>query len=123
LKYTSIAVGLLLLGVSLQSFSSACDDVYLITFDAELYAPESEATIESKAFEKKLVSSSLVDKLANSSEVAERSSYREGNTRAMISHDGRKIYIDRYGVVRDGTTYFKIDPRKFERNLSAQCID
>lgn len=123
MKLVLIISGVLGVALSSPSFASECDEVSIITFDAELYAPENESTIEARAFEKKFIGSGFVEELVSAPLGEKDLNYRPADTRVAINHFGRKIFIDRYGVVRDGEHFFKIDPRPFERSLMAQCMN
>jgi hypothetical protein len=102
--------------------SAKCDEVPIISFDIELYAPESEATLASRAQHVLYAPSLLSNEVywAAYKPLAE-TEYDSRNVRAIIKRDGGNIYIDRFGWVRSGNKYGKIDGWAFEKRLVSKC--
>lgn len=99
-----------------------CINSYWIPFDAELYAPESELTIEARAFEKGSIPKSVAISLAPENfPTTEVQAYNPKNVRAVVLTSGAEIYIDRFGWVRQGSAYGKADMAEIEEKLSRSC--
>lgn len=105
-----------------NSLASACSDVFFVTFDAELYIPKTEETIESTAFEHLYIKSKDFEGvISNASQKSFSGEYEPDNTRALVKHRGQNYFIDRDGVVRHSNKYVKIDSRAFEKILTKDC--
>lgn len=99
-----------------------CARAYWIPFDAELYVPESEATIEMRAFEKRLIPLSVVESLSPQYFSTEQmQAYDPGNVRVFIRGLEKDIYIDRFGWIRQGENYGKASAVEIENKLSISC--
>lgn len=125
LNMKKISATLLALAVTVPQLAKAeCAKVYWIPFDIELYAPETESSIEVRAFEKGDIpisaAESLIPQLFPSHEAQD---YNPGNTRALIRLPGKEIYIDRFGWIRQGNTYGKANFLEIEEKLTTPCIE
>lgn len=99
--------------------ASACATIYYIPFDVELYMPESEVSIEGRAFYTQHIDAGrfinkLVDKDLSKS-------YDDKNIRAKIEDEGRIYYIDRYGLVKYGEKFSYFDPALLDDMLATAC--
>lgn len=105
------------------SIASECAKVFIITFDAELYVPESESTIEAKAFDIAYIDPIYFEQLISKlSEERGSLGYDKNNTRAVVKYKDQVFYIDRFGVLRGGSSYGKIDSHDFEARLAKDCV-
>ncbi len=115
---------LALLALCPAAANAECVAVLWIPFDAELYSPESEATIEERAFERTSIPLAMAKRLspadASSSAVRE---YDPHNTRALIKVRDKPFFIDRFGWTRQGEHYGKIAISQIEDALSSSCSD
>ncbi len=94
----------------------------LITFDGELYRPESEASIRDKAFEIKYAPEGEFLPLLRKGNAAAHS-YDPRNTRALVEYKGQVYFIDRFGNVRHDKAFSTIDAHAFEHRLVSACTD
>lgn len=125
LNMNKMSTTLLALAITTPQLAKAgCAEAYWIPFDVELYAPETESSIEGRAFEKRAISISAAEALSpqlfSSHETPD---YKPGNTRALIRLPGKEIYIDRFGWIRQGNTYGKATAPEVEEKLSTPCVD
>lgn len=125
LNMNKMSTTLLFLAIAAPQLAKAeCAEAYWIPFDAELYAPESESSIEARAFEKRAISVSAAESLSPQLFPShETPDYKPGNTRALIRLPGKEIYIDRFGWIRQGNTYGKASAPEIEEKLSTPCAD
>ena len=104
------------------ALASDCAEVFFVTFDAELYTPKTEETIEATAFEHLYIPSEYLESITGpASRKASLEEYEPGNTRAFIKHGGRSYFIDRDGILRAEDKFFKIDSYTFEKSLLKSC--
>ncbi|WP_338523647.1 hypothetical protein NUH87_28645 [Pseudomonas batumici] len=105
-----------------EVLAKECGEVLIITFDAELYAPESESTIEKRAFSKLYISKSDFEKNVDSSFGSGDGSLYDGhNTRALIKYKGEDYYVDRFGFVRGKERFGFLNTKVFESSLTESC--
>lgn len=103
---------------------AACAEVFIISFDVELYMPENEATIEGRSFSKLYASPTTIAELAAKvSEFANSANYDPDNVRAVVKSDNGRFYIDRFGGVRQDNKFGKIDAKGFEEKLTTECVE
>lgn len=118
------AVFLVLAITAPQLVKAECAEAYWIPFDAELYAPENESSIEARAFKKQAIPVSTAESLDPQLFPShEASDYNPGNTRVLIRLPDKEIYIDRFGWVRQGKIYGKVNALEIEEKLSTPCDD
>lgn len=104
----------------ISAFAQECVEVNYIPFDRELYGPENEKTIASRAHKKGFITVAGIKSLLASRQVA-KNEYESNNTRVEISYLGHPIFIDRDGVVRYGEKYYMISISEFEGMIVASC--
>lgn len=99
-----------------------CYEVPIISFDTELYVPESEETIVSRAQQVMYANPSIYNNVIWSAYKKNGGiNYNSGNVRAAINGDKGLVYIDRFGKVRVGDKYGEIDAHAFEKKLALKC--
>lgn len=120
-----ISASLLALAITLPQLAIAeCAKAYWIPFDAELYAPETESSIEARAFKKTEISLAAAESLIPQPLYShEPPGYRPGNIRALIRLPGKEIYIDRFGWIRQDSIYGKAEISYIEEKLATPCSD
>lgn len=105
-----------------EAIAKECGEVLIITFDAELYAPESESTIEKRAFSKLYISRDNFEKIVSSGVGSNDGSlYNKHNTRALIKYKGEDYYVDRFGFVRTKERFGFLNTKVFENSLTENC--
>lgn len=121
-RFTAIILGVTIIMPAIAH--AECVESYWIPFDAELYTPESEASIKSRAFEKNSMPRLAAESLSPKNFPTDQAqSYNPQNVRAVILLHGAEIYIDRFGWVRQGSTYGKVNVLEIEKQLSTPCFD
>lgn len=105
-----------------KAIAKECGEALIITFDAELYAPESERTIEKRAFSRLYISKDNFEKIVSSGlGSSDDSLYNKHNTRALIKYKGEDYYIDRFGFVRIKDRFGFLNTKVFESSLTENC--
>ena len=105
-----------------EAIAKECGEVFIITFDAELYAPENESTIEKRAFSRLYISKNNFEKIVSGSLGSNDGSlYDKHNTRALIKYKGGDYYVDRFGFVRRGERFGFLNTKVFESSLTESC--
>lgn len=108
--------------LSPHSASAQCTKVPMISFDIELYMPESEATIESRAQQVRYAPTELVNIVFWAAyKQRYQAEYQANNVRATLRRDDQIIYIDRFGWIRSGEKYGKVDAKAFANKLLNHC--
>lgn len=96
-----------------------CASIYYIPFDAELYMPESEASIENRAFYTQGIDARrFINMLTHKKPSTE---YDKKNVRVKIKYRAETYYIDRYGVVRHGQSFSYFNTERLDGLLSKKC--
>lgn len=103
-----------------NAYADECGKVWITTFDAELYSPENESSIEKKAFDIKYIRPAYLLEISKGM-VNNSKGYDPNNTRVLIKFNDKKLFIDRKGVMRQGAEFKKIDSSAFESNLTDLC--
>lgn len=118
-----LSVAFLLITLTTPAVALAnCLNAAWIPFDAELYMPESESSIDTRAFEKQQLPFSVAASLAPQHfGVQQQHRYDPQNVRAFIDLPGHAIYIDRFGWIRQGNVYAKASYAQIEEKLSITC--
>ncbi|WPO98303.1 hypothetical protein SFA35_16825 [Pseudomonas sp. HR96] len=117
MKWLSLV--LLLMFMS-QASAGECGKVWIITFDAELYSPESEASMKAKAFEVRYMSAADLQAISSGMSGSVHG-YDPENTRVLVEFDGQRYFIDRFGIMRRGKAFKAIDRKAFEAALTRVC--
>jgi hypothetical protein len=125
LKMSRLTAAILGTAIILPATAHAgCVESYWIPFGAELYTPESEASIKSRAFEKNSMSVFIAESLSPKNPATDQEkSYNPQNVRAVILLPGAETYIDRFGWTRQGNAYGKVDVIEVEKQLSTPCFN
>jgi|GEM_PF-6111240 len=104
--------------------NAECVTVLWIPFDAELYSPERETTIEERAFKRVSIPQAMANMLSpGNASLNGDHDYDPSNTRAVVRVRNEPIFIDRYGRTRQGERYGKLSIDQIGEALSSSCSD
>lgn len=101
-------------------FAQECVEVRYIPFDRELYGPENEKTIASRAHKKGFITVARIKSWLASKQVT-KTEYESNNTRVETSYLGHPLFIDRDGIMRYGEKYHMISISEFEDMIATNC--